>query len=301
MVIAGTRNNSDNAYAGFINMQTGKEIKLQPVSLGGEKKYDEIKMQHFSNGDIYAIGNKMKIFKVDQTSYTLTDVSGSLFAQHPEMSSGVANVEFIFRRDGEGFKIINNEGKNYFYYPLNDKIYNAQQKQASANNLEVKEEGEKLVTAYVFTQKSFEFPEEHLQLIQYTKKDNNGGPDYIPYLEWRTDHFGEAAEKTIFKFGKETVRSWKDLTPNHTYFDPKLLYFDKEFVVYTAASTPAQNAPKVLQCVEVSSGAVKWTLPLDDEYVESIVKCKDGFLVSQRTSGLYISNGGKLLRKYATI
>lgn len=301
LVIAGTRNNSEKAYAGFINMQTGKEVKLQTVSLGGEKAFEDFKIQHFSNGDVYAIGNKVKIFKVDKVSYALTDVSASMLAKHPEMSSGIANAEFIFRPDGEGFKMINNEGKSYFYYPLNGELYTIKEKQASADMLDIKEPGEKLVTAYVFTSKSSQFPEEPLQLIQYTKKENKGGPDYIPWLEWGTKHAGGVAEKTIIKFGKETVRSWKDLTPGHNYFDPELLYFDKDFVIYTAASTPAQNAPKILQCVTVSSGAVKWTMPLDDESVESVVKCKNGFLIGRNRSALYISDEGKLLRKYATI
>jgi hypothetical protein len=117
----------------------------------------------------------MKIYKVDETAYALTDVPITMLAQHPEMSSGIANAEFIFRPDGEGFKFINNEGKNYFYFPLNDKIYTAKDKLAATDKLQVKDTGEKLVTAHQFTQKSFEFPEEPLQLIQYTKKDYNPG------------------------------------------------------------------------------------------------------------------------------
>jgi hypothetical protein len=51
--------------------------------------------------------------------------------------------------------------------------------------------------------------------------------------------------------------------------------------------------------VDASTGTIKWTMPFDDEAIEFVVKCKDGFLINKTSSANYISNEGKLIRKYS--
>lgn len=301
LIIAGTRrhDHKDNdAAIAFIDLQSGKEIKLHEITSAKAEDRPEYNIQRFSNGDIFIIENKMKIYKVDKNNYSFTDVTASLLASQPKMSTGIANVEFIYKTDGEGFKLINNEGKNFFYYPLIDELYTPEEKLIKTRKLETKEAGEKLVTVYQFSSKSSSFPDEIRQLIQYTKKDNARGPDDKPWLEWKTDYSDQARQKTIFMFGKNLVRSWKDITPGQNYFDPKLFYFDSVVVVYTAMATPAENAQKLLHCLDIATAKIKWTLKLEDKYLNSVAKYDGGFLVFENRNIFLVNDEGKVINEY---
>ena len=301
LVLAGKRSYKDDddvPSVAFIDLEKQKEIKVQQLGLKVKGSSSDFKIGHFSNGAVYVLVDKMRIYEVNKQDYTLADVTASLFAQQKEMSSGIANAEFMYESEGEGFKVINNEGLSYFYYPLIDKLMTKEQKYAAKKFLESKVVGEKLVTSYSFTSKSRDYPEMGIQLIQYTKKDNAGGVNDVPYFEWGDRYFDNKKQKTITTFGFPLIRSWKDFTPDHKYFNPKLKYFDKDVVIFTKANTPAENAPKSLQCLDANTGAIKWTLLIDDKYIGKIGSYKDGFMIDANLTTLLLTKDGKIKSEY---
>jgi hypothetical protein len=82
----------------------------------------DFQVEEFSNGDIFIIIEKTQLFRVRKTSYTVADVSRSLFDDQPELANGVARIEFLYSDEGEGFKLTTNDGKNYAYYPLTHEL-----------------------------------------------------------------------------------------------------------------------------------------------------------------------------------
>jgi hypothetical protein len=307
-VIVGQRSYSNRSgdsrsevYLAFYNLETGEELKAEKMTgVSIELFGNDFKMATFKNGDLYFIIAKTKIFKVAEANLTAADVTQSMFARHPELTSGVANAEFLYSSDGDGFNLIANDGVNYYYYPIQDRLYTKEQKQAAEDALEVEQPGEKQMVKFGFSSKSSDYPEEKRQLIRYTQRDPQGGPDDEPYFEWReSTQFRGPAIKTIFRWGSKLVRSWKDLTPGRQYFEPKVLYGDAEVVLILFANTPAEKSARSLQCLDANTGAIRFTLPLSsDYYLDEALRYKDGFVINNNTSLLVVSSAGKLLNEF---
>jgi hypothetical protein len=303
-VIVGERMYSGSAYetkkgvyAAFYDLQTGKELAAEKVPgvstdiSGG--KYAAVS---FKNGDLYFIVEKTRIFKVNKSSLSLTDVTQSLFAQQPKLTSGIANAEAIYKSNGEGFNLIANDGVNYFYYPAQDRLYTKEEKRAAEDALSIAQSGEPLQVGFRFSSSSSDYPEEKQQLIRYLKRDAQGGPDEEPYFEWSKDF--RSGVKTLERWHKSNVRSYKDLTPGRQYFDPEVLYGDNKMVLISFANTPAEESARSLQCLDATTGAIQFTLPISSKYhLGTALHYPDGFVIDNNTSMLLVSHTGKLLNE----
>ena len=155
---------------------------------------------------------------------------------------------------------------------------------------------------FAFSRKSDDYPEEKVQLIRYTRRDAQGGPDDEPVFGWRRNtRMNGDAEKTLFFWGKGVVRTWKDFTPGRQYFEPEVLYSDKDVVLISFASTPAEKAAKSLQCLHAETGSILFTLPLSsDYYLGEVLRYKEGFVIDNNTSMLLVSTAGKLIKEAKT-
>ncbi len=290
-------------YAAFYDLQSGKELKAEKVpGISGDVSGGKYAAVTFQNGDLYFIVEKTKILRVNPGSLSLTDVTQSLFAQHPELTSGIANAEVIYKSDGAGFNLIANDGVNYYYYPLQDKLYTKEEKSAAEAALDAEKPGEPTLLQFAFSRKSTDFPEEKVQLIRYTRRDPQGGPDDEPVFEW-TRNFGSGRpeSKSLFHWEKGVVRNWKDFTPGRQYFDPKVLYSDNEVVLIGYANTPAEASARSLQCLNANTAEIIFTLPLSaNYYLDEVLRYKGGFVINNNTSMLLVSPAGKLLTEFKT-
>ena len=279
MVISAEKKEAKRAQGdviAFVNMLSNKvlktvDIKLPPVD------YDHAQeIKQFKNGDIYVIYDKIKIYKVIKKSYSVEDVTTSLFSNQPLMSSGVAVAEFMYRDYGDGFKVKNNEGKELYYYPGIDSIYTDDEKYAASKIAEQIRPSDKLTTGFTFKNQN---PKDHHSdvlkvLLRYDERVYNGGP------------LGKNARNVI------------DFTPGRTYFNPTVLCFDKSSIVILFSVTPAENALVSMQCLDVNSGAIKWTTPLKEKYIYKGVQYKDGYFLSLGISTLLFDNNGKLINEF---
>lgn len=99
MVQCGTRRvmgQEDTASVSFTDLLSKKVIKNISLPVTLNNAGDNYEIRHFSSGEIYLIFHKIKNFKINQTALTAEDVSTSLFAQHLEMSSGIAKAAFHY-------------------------------------------------------------------------------------------------------------------------------------------------------------------------------------------------------------
>ena len=98
-----------------------------------------------------------------------------MFANFPQMASGIAKAEFLQMGYGEGFIITNNENDIDFYYPVSGKFFTDDQNKVAQKKLPVKQAGDRTDNSYAFTVYSNDYSAEGIQLIQFTKKLLKGG------------------------------------------------------------------------------------------------------------------------------
>lgn len=287
--------NKNGVYATFYDMLTGKELKTQKLENIPSTTFDNFSLKNFSNGDMYAIANKSVVFKVDKSNYNLSDVTQSLFQGHPKLASGIANAEFAYDSYGEAFNLMSNEGANVFYYPLVNKIYTKDEVYAAQRALETPSQNETLQTAYAFSSKSSDYPEEKIQLFKYTKKDTKGEPDDDVHLSWRKQTSDRGRTLTM---GGSIMRSYTDLTPGRLYFKPEVLYGDNDYVFLKTSKTAAEESPTNLQCVDVN-GKLLFTCALPkNQYLHGAMRFKNGFVAMSHTEFYAIGMDGKLIKEF---
>lgn len=299
--------NSDaktGVYASFTDAVTGKELKSRKLDNISIKGNLDLATRQFENGDIYFIANKMLLFKIDKESHTVEDVTGNFAQNQPQLSSGIANIEFVYEHYGDGFNILTNDGKMVYYYPIAGKAYSKtefgdiRQRSSMLNGPER--------TAYTFSSASSDYPEEKIQLVKYIYKGSNGGPREEPSFQWRDDYGGSGIftdrdpHRKVFlpDYSKKEagIISYTDLTPERLYFDPKLLYFDKDYVLISFKTTAAENAPTSIQCINGTTGGVVFTTPLEEKkYMADAIRYKNGFAVNTNLESYIIGMDGKII------
>lgn len=283
----------------FIDPISEKEIKLHflPSSSG---EINSFATHHFRNGEVFIIGNGKVIFKIDRDLLSVSEITNTLFSSYPQMSTGIAEVRFNEKSEGEGLKILTNDDGQFYYYPVPQKFYTAKEDEYETNQMNLPKPGDKEDTVFQFSSKSTEYPEEPIQLIRYIKKDNTNGPDFIPWLSWNRDYLGGgnySPKSIVYRTNKVLLR-WKDFTPGRKYYKPKVVYFDKDLVLITVGSTPAQNAPLSLQCLDANTAAIKWTVPVENDMTYLAIRHQDGFLTSGYSNIFSIGNNGKIISTF---
>jgi len=289
-------------YIVFYDLLSEKEIKSQRLENIPKAGSENVYFRAFENGDIYAIANKTIIFKINKGNMVLNDVTRSAFAHHPELSTGIANAEFIGAEYGDGFNLMTNDGKSYFYFPVIDRVYTKDAYEQAKDDLEIRDDHAKKKTYYDFSSVSSSYPDEKTQLIKFTQKDNAGGPNARAYFEvdYHTADNGQR-QKTIFRWGEDLVLSYSDLTPGRLYFSPKVLYSDAKYVLLSSNATAAQESNTSLQCLNPDTGAILFTLPFSEsKSFYDVIRYKEGFLIKTSGSIIAVSTDGKLLKEFKT-
>ena len=283
----------------FIDPISSKEIKLDffPIVNSGSSRFTTF---HFSNGEVFVIGNSKFIFKIERDLLSVSEITNTLFSSHPQMTTGIARVEFIEKVYGEGMKILTNDDGEFYYYPVAEKFYNPKENEYETDQMNFPKAGDKVDTVFQFSDKSHEYPDEQIQLVRYIKKDNINGPDFIPYLSWNRDYIGGGnySPKSIVYRTNKVLLSWKDFTPERKYYKPKIVYFDKDVVLITIGSTPDPKAPLSLQCLDANTAAINWTVPVEDHMTYLAIRHKDGFLISSYSKIFAIDNNGKTISTF---
>ncbi|WP_231426730.1 hypothetical protein [Pedobacter sp. Leaf250] len=289
--------NGTGEYITFYDLLSHKELKTQKTGTFNIANNNDFKLKKLSNGDLYAIANKTTIYKIDKENYLAIDVTQSLFKNHTVLASGIANAEFAYDSIGEAFNLMNNEGINLFYYPLIDKIFTKDEISIVQRTFEKKEVNEKLKTQFSFSLLSDDYPEEKIQLLKYTMKDNEGGPDYYVHLSWKNYKNKKILNYVLW----DVIRSYTDLTPGRVYFNPKILFSDKDYVLIATRKTPAEKSPTNIQCIDAQNGKLifNYTFPTN-HYLDNGIRYKEGFVVNANNLLMAIGMDGKLIKEFET-
>ncbi|RYY19932.1 MAG: hypothetical protein EOP41_09410, partial [Sphingobacteriaceae bacterium] len=236
-------------HAQFNDASTGKLIADRLITDETVRKNNcGLTFKTYSPELIYAIGCNNMLLQLDTRNNQLTDITQSIFKDFPQLSSGVARLEFDYNK--AMINVMNNEGNNYHYFPAIRKLVeNTEQADAVWRD-----------QYYNVYQHYFEFG----------------------YLG---DTFDENRVNQLLevKYLKETGQKLKrDLTPGRKYFAPVIIYQDAANLLIVVNATPAPDPPASIQRIDVKTGKLLWALPPDRFFLSSVSKCKQGYAVEYR-------------------
>ncbi|RZK38211.1 MAG: hypothetical protein EOO90_23010 [Pedobacter sp.] len=260
--------------------------------------------RRFQNGDIYAIGNKSLLYKIDQINTRLSDMPADFFSRHGELAAGIAQIEFIGSEWGDGLKLVTNGGKSRIFFPTADKVFNEKRSYTAEKALAIKEAGAKTRTYFLFSKLSDDFPDEPIKLMMYTQKDNKGGPNTRPFFQ-KKDYTFFYGKKVIsdFRQGADYVISYKDLTPGRSYYSPEILYYDNQYVLIMFKATAAASSNTIIQCQSVPDGKIMFSLPVGKKKsIDHTAYYYKNGCVLETYEAMYITDmKGKIIKEFKII
>ncbi|TDG37309.1 hypothetical protein EZJ43_04110 [Pedobacter changchengzhani] len=283
-----------------------KSTKLDGIT---KNSIDDYKIRTFSNGQIYFIVNKNKVFSFDKTTYAVSDVTTSLFKNASEFSAGLASVEFVYDNYGDGFNILTNDGNNLYYYPIVNKVYKKDAFYTASQGFNSLLPGAKDKLSFAFSTVDNDYENEKIQLVKYYYKDNGGGPKDDVRFGWRKDYGGSGIftdaspyrKVFILPYSKTSGRiiSFANFTPDRLYFNPKILFSDNEVVLISFNATAGEKAATSIQCLNAQSGAIIFTTPLsENSYLKNAIRYKTGFVIDNNSGFYNLSSTGKIINEF---
>ena len=295
---------------GFVLLVDGETNKLlKEIEIPDIKgRFDFSDVCQFEDGQVYLIINKKHLYHIDRSSFEIKELHGEDFPNHSQLHDGFARIEFAYRDEGDGFKIMTNLGKNYLFYPLAGKLYTEDSKR---NAYTEKLPSPKVYTRFAFSTNNFEYEDQQIQLVRYRTLDQMGYPRFSPTFGWQKDYGGSGVFTERSPFRKVFVlpyhmqisrmQGYEDLTPGAYYFSPEVLYYSEDRVLISFLPTAAPDASRSIQCLDAQTGKLLWTLSDDEEgkeklgRVQGVSRFAGGYLLAGYNTAWLISNAGKLV------
>lgn len=290
----------DGLYAALYDPLTGAEARTQRLggapAKQGRFSSSNVEMRVFSNGTVYATVDDSQLYAVDPVTLTVRDVTTSAFARQAPLAAGVATIQFNQERWGDGLELLVNDGKKWYYYPLLDKLYDEDAWYRATHAFTPPGPRAAPRTYFTFTGRSMEYQNAPAQLLKIRYLANSGGPEYrLENPSWSDNYGGSGVftdadphvKELIGANDRKTSRilTVADLTPGRRYFDPDVCYADATALLLTLRTTAAPNAPLRLQCLDPTTGAIRWTTPLGpDDKTRSFTRFPGGFVASDGTT-----------------
>lgn len=250
------------------DINSGKTIREQQIKEAGKTQYSDFDKdwdyRKFPDGNIYFTHGQSKVFKLDTSDLTFTDVTNSIFANHSEFGSGIATINLAPWGYEDCFYLLGNNGQEYYYYPLKNNVYSAY-----SNDLR------KYFNLLNKQRETADKP--YIRTLYYFGK--NGRDTYLIKVVYKTDSIKENETFAITRrsgsdrpFELMAVRGgekpdWliedKDLTPGRLYFNPSVIYSDHKTLIIKTKASAAPAAEYILQSLDIDTGDIKWTLRED--------------------------------------
>ncbi|MBC7446591.1 MAG: hypothetical protein H7330_00855 [Hymenobacteraceae bacterium] len=302
-------------YATLYDPLTGAETRTQrlgaaPAASARRSFSPDLDLRVFSNGATYFTVDDSQIYEVDPATLTARDVTTQLFARQAALAAGVATLKFNQERWGDGLELLVNDGRKFHYYPLIDQLYDEDVWYRATHAFGRPGPRAAPRTYYTFTGRSMEYPDAPAQLLEIRYLANPGGPEYkLENPSWSDNYGGSGfftdrdphTKELIGANEKKTSRilSFRDLTPGRRYFDPDVRYADATVVLITLRTTAAPEAPFRLQCLDPTTGAIRWTTPLgEDDETAQLVRFADGFIATDGDGCTVYGADGKVRRSF---
>ena len=286
-------NDSKGLFIVFSDIVTDKIIKEEKISDNTRCKIDH---RYFSSDNShYFILSDQLIYKISPNEYTFKDITKDIAAAKPALNSGFSTVYFVPEKNGDGFRLTTNLGKEFYYFPNPDMLYAERAFKYIADgkpdlDKESLSAGAKDISYYLFLNKESKQSSNVAQLLEITYKYNNGGPE---------NKLMEATEQSLKQQEKHRIISVKPVTEERISFSPRVLYTNKEHILISYRPTLADNAVTNVQLLS-TSGDIVWTLPFSNLLeCKQVIKINNGFMLQTEKDSFYeINDKGELKNSY---
>lgn len=277
-------------HIGIYRADDKTKIAVRPIEGFDDEEVSRVSMNSFSNGDVYIILNKKRLFKLNLTTYELEEL---VFEKQnlKELATGIYEVRFSLH--GDGFCVTNNLGQEYNYYPMINQIY--PYKDIYAISKQTPPDATKRL-GFQFSEASVLFPEEELQLLKYYYWYQPGYPCIKPRFQWNWEYnsgisSGVSRRKTLIGNGSikdSRMISYKNFTPDRHYASGNVLAWDDKQVLISFSNNLSKNP--IVQLLDANTAEVIWTVTTDmcNPQEKQVIPVKDGYLfTSYLESWLY--------------
>ncbi|GAA5108355.1 hypothetical protein GCM10023211_10540 [Orbus sasakiae] len=270
------QNALNDIYYEIRDALTGKLVKSDKLAI--KNNNDNWYFRRFDNGVTYIVYDDSKVYAYDENRFELTDVSKSLFNDYPEFVSGIATVNLTPWGYEDSFYILTNNGQEYFFYPLLNKIYNYKsdydelRKYAS----ELNNKREKVAEPYIRTSYCFEKLNDNVVLVKVVHKTTNIS---------RFDRFGfssinnsDKPYKINLQYGEGPIIEDKILAKDRLFFSPSVVYSTEDKLIIRVKNNASPKSYYNLQSLDVNTGEVDWTIEGNQEWDFWSASSSDGTL-----------------------
>ena len=249
---------------------------------------------------IWYVAAKSRIYGIDPNSFEVKQTNESVTAQFSELASGIGSIENIAYE--KGFKIQNNNGASYFYFPLENKLYNETEYKKAKEELA----GKDLVKRFTFEKIDNSGALEKMKKLYEIKRfESKTGPGQscveCIYFDLENVKKGEPLSS------KSEVKEVKEFTPERSYFDGQYLYNDENEVLISFKRTANEKDASVIQCLD-TNGTTKWTVEPKSlssksnadysQYAGRVFKDNGIYYLSDNYKAAAIDETGKVLWSY---
>lgn len=276
-----------------------KEIEIVPSTkqAGLRRGVDSESQISVLGNLIWCVNGKSQIYGIDPDSFEIKHTNRSITAQFNELASGIGSVEEIAYQ--KGFKVQNNNGKSYFYFPLENKLYTETEYEKAKDGLA----GKNLVKRFTFEKISGSGALEKMKnLYQIKRFESETGPGQrcveCAYFEIEDFKAGKALSSN------SVVKEIKEFTPERSYFNGQYLYNDDSELLLSYNRVANENDPSVIQCLD-ADGNTKWTVETKSfgskndvnfsQYTSEVFKANDVYYLSENYYAAAIDKDGKVL------
>lgn len=291
----GNGNSNGEIYFVFFDPTSGEIIKDGKVT-DASRGIPQFEFNTFSNGKNYVIIDDGQLYEINTDNLTLTEQNNRISKSTPELNSGIATIKFLSNENGDGYRIFNNNGKYYNYYPTINKIYTDDALEIAKTSYSPSDNVFKDDFYVTFGENSTD-GEERSELLKINYKKYSGGPEYLEQTPRKYKGDNEYLHR---RDSRNRITSINVIAQDRLFFEPKVLYFDNENIIITFKPSANPKAKFSIQKIDPKTNTVKWTLPNQEtSYDSRAVKIKNGFLLkTEYNTFLGISSEGKELFKF---
>lgn len=260
------QNALNDIYYEIRDALTGKLVKSDKLAI--KNNNDNWYFRRFDNGVTYIVYDDSKVYAYDENRFELIDVSKSLFNDYPEFVSGIATVNLTPWGYEDSFYILTNNGQEYFFYPILKKLYNYKtdyyELQNFANELDQKRQ--KVDEPYIRTVYKFaklDGRDGNATLIKFVYKTQTiGKKEGVSYYGIPD---GNKPYKLVIDYGEGPVIEDKILAADRLFFNPTVVYANKDVLIIRTKNNAAPSAYYNLQSLDPNTGDVIWTVKGDKQ------------------------------------
>lgn len=282
--------NSRNVFfAVFYDLTNGQIIREEAL----EESHPRIRQCTFvSDSTCYFIVNEKNVYRIHPEEYTFKNIAEEINSAKPALNAGFSSIQFVPQHKGEGFRIMTNLGKEFFYFPVSNTLYTEKAFEHVANGqMKTLSEDARKIDYYLFLNKESKQSSNVAQLHRITYSFNNGGPE---------NKLTELTEKSKKYAENHRISSITPITDELICFSPKVLWFDDKNILISYRPTLKNDAETCLQLLN-TEGKSLWTISYSGEVNWwDVIKTNAGYLLQTDKNVFYeITADGSQKNKYS--